>query len=119
VRPVGGEIGITFADRLGSGHHPSQTDQREAHHGDFGRDQRHFSVSRRTNCERQRIINDLTRSVRILTADIEHQEALTGVRDLKNPRILHGGATPAGVGETLPCGNGRIAYDSRRHGLIG
>jgi len=31
------------------------------------------------------LINDLTRSVRILTADIEHQEALTGVRDLKNP----------------------------------
>jgi hypothetical protein len=31
------------------------------------------------------LINDLNRSVRILTADIEHQEAQTGVRDLKSP----------------------------------
>ena len=31
------------------------------------------------------LINDLTRSVSILTANIEHQEAQTGVCDLKNP----------------------------------
>ncbi|SHN82544.1 hypothetical protein SAMN05444170_5145 [Bradyrhizobium erythrophlei] len=31
------------------------------------------------------LISDLMRSASILTADIEHQEAQTGVRDLKSP----------------------------------
>jgi hypothetical protein len=30
------------------------------------------------------LVNDLTRSASILTADIEHEEAQTGVRDLRN-----------------------------------
>ena len=31
------------------------------------------------------LVNDLTRSASILTADIEREEAQTGVRDLRNP----------------------------------